>query len=110
MENENSRLKFPIIMRVILISMVPLLILLSAALVVTGVSTEKTIKSEKKETLKAVAAGMDSAYRYAYEGDFSVDENGNLYKGEKDISDDFSIVDNMIRRSKANAFHHKFAP
>lgn len=99
MENENSRLKFPIIMRVILISMVPLLILLSAALVVTGVSTEKTIKSEKKETLKAVAAGMDSAYRYAYEGDFSVDENGNLYKGEKDISDDFSIVDNIYEQS-----------
>lgn len=87
--------KMSIVTRIVLIGIVPLLIDLIALTVMSVNTLEKELQAENESGLADVAVLLDEVVEYAYEGDFSVGDDGKLYKGEFDMENLYTAIDGL---------------
>ena len=64
---------------------------------------KKSVYNEARTDMRDIAASMLLAYDIAYPGDFSLvkneEETYDLYKGEENITDDYSIIDSFSKKT-----------
>lgn len=97
MTNQNR--KSGIALKLIGMSVVPVIIL-GIVLTLYGQSTlKKSLKTEIHEGLKSVALAVQGAYDAAGSGDFTMLESGNVIKGMFLVNGNYSLVDKLSAES-----------
>lgn len=95
----KKKLKFSMFTRILAIAIPPLAVMAITALALASYYIGDTIIADKHETLATAAAAIKSTYDYAYDGDFSIGDNDELYKGTTDISLNYDIVDELYEET-----------
>ncbi|MCR5666930.1 MAG: cache domain-containing protein [Eubacterium sp.] len=80
--------------KIINISLVCVAIIAAILTVIGGILIDRAYEEMTEEELKATAEQMADLYNYAYDGDWSMTD-GVLYKGDKQMSDDFELIDDL---------------
>lgn len=98
-EKKKSKVKIGIIMKLIGMSVLPV-ILLGIILTLYGqANLRKGLKDQIYEGLKSVALAVQGAYDAAGNGDFIMLESGNVIKGTFVVSGNYSLVDKLSKDS-----------
>ncbi len=80
----------------------PLIILGVIVAFVTSTRATALVQEELETSMKATAAAFAAAYDHM-EGDYRVGEDGNIYKGDFNISEDYVTVDTIKKSSGCEA-------
>lgn len=97
--NKKTVLKTGIVMKLVAMSVLPV-ILLGIILTVSGQGNlKKGIKKEIYEGLKTAAFAVQGAYDAAGNGDFTMLESGNVIKGMFVVSGNYSLADKLSSES-----------
>lgn len=97
--NKKTVLKTGIVMKLVAMSVLPV-ILLGIILTVSGQGNlRKGIKKEIYEGLKTAAFAVQGAYDAAGNGDFTMLESGNVIKGMFVVSGNYSLADKLSSKS-----------
>ena len=92
-DNRKTVLKTGIVMKLVAMSVLPV-VLLGIILTVSGQGNlRKGIKKEIYEGLKTAAFAVQGAYDAAGNGDFTMLESGNVIKGMFVVSGNYSLAD-----------------
>ena len=91
MQSEGKR-KFNIKMRLLLMISLPALIISTALMFYAWYSLSSGIRNEAVEAVSLLANSVRAAYNNM-KGDFRVDDNGDLWKGEENLSQQMENVD-----------------
>lgn len=98
-DNKKNVLKTGIVMKLVAMSVLPV-ILLGIILTVSGQGNlRKGIKKEIYEGLKTAAFAVQGAYDAAGNGDFTMLESGNVIKGMFVVSGNYSLADKLSSES-----------
>lgn len=98
-DNKKTILKTGIVMKLVAMSVLPV-ILLGIILTVSGQGNlKKSIKKEIYEGLKTAAFAVQGAYDAAGNGDFTMLESGNVIKGMFVVSGNYSLADKLSSES-----------
>lgn len=98
-DNKKTVLKTGIVMKLVAMSVLPV-ILLGIILTVSGQGNlRKGIKKEIYEGLKTAAFAVQGAYDAAGNGDFTMLESGNVIKGMFVVSGNYSLADKLSSKS-----------
>lgn len=81
------------------ISLGPLSLLFLISIIVSAIFLQITIVENRNKTLVTAAQAIKSTYEYAYEGDYSVGNSNNLYKGTTLLTGNYDILDNLKENS-----------
>lgn len=98
-DNRKTVLKTGIVMKLVAMSVLPV-VLLGIILTVSGQGNlRKGIKKEIYEGLKTAAFAVQGAYDAAGNGDFTMLESGNVIKGMFVVSGNYSLADKLSSES-----------
>ena len=98
-KRKNSKVKIGIAVKLIGMSVLPV-VLLGIILTVYGqANLRKSLKNEIHGGLKSVALAVQGAYDAAGNGDFMMLESGNVIKGMFVVSGNYSLVDKLSKDS-----------
>ena len=98
-DNRKTVLKTGIVMKLVAMSVLPV-VLLGIILTVSGQGNlRKGIKKEIYEGLKTAAFAVQGAYDAAGNGDFTMLESGNVIKGMFVVSGNYSLADKLSSKS-----------
>lgn len=89
---------FKITTKIILMVLFPLLFIAVVGILMGGSNQEKTAYKLIEENLQAVAVNVDALYRIYAEGDYLYEE-GNLKKGDKNLSENYDLIDRIKKES-----------
>lgn len=78
---------------------IPLIISLAATLIIATIKVKSLVAEQDEKTLNAAVQTMKHAYDNSAEGEYRMDEDGKVYKGDYCISDDTSMVDDITDKS-----------
>ena len=81
--------------RILICTILPLTFMFAISLVFTRDFIKKTIEEDRTTTLQTAASAIKSAYVYGYEGEYTVDGSGVLYKGETRLTGNNSLLDTL---------------
>ena len=81
--------------KILIATIVPLTIMFLLSLMLSNRFIKDTIEQDRKTTLATAASAIKSAYVYSYDGEFSVDYLGALYKGETRLTGKFLVLDTL---------------
>lgn len=100
MENTkgNAQLKgkgFTLVKRLLANAIGPMVIMAIVLLTTSVLVLGNGMKAETIKGLRGVAVAARSAYNCLDSGDFTTDENGIIFKGDTQITDQFDIVDEV---------------
>lgn len=85
--------------KIILVAIVPIIILTIFTVYVISVKSEEVVGAEITTALKGNAISFRDTIELDTVGDYMVDENGVMRKGEFDISESQSMIDNISRET-----------
>lgn len=98
-EKNKPILKIGIVIKLIFMSVLPVIIL-GIVLTISGQSSlRKGIKNEIYEGLKTAGLAVQGAYDAAGNGDFTMLESGNVIKGMFVVSGNYSLADKLSSES-----------
>ena len=95
-ENKNK-----LFLKLAAVQILPMLILIVCAVIVGFSPFSDSIEDEIKSKLASVARLTSSSLKEVYDGDFSL-RDGRFYIGENDLTNVYSIVDNIKKDTKAD--------
>lgn len=75
--------------------LLPMLIVCVIITIVSSGALRSGIESEIEKSLKIVATSVNETYTNLYEGDYSKDVSGKLYKGDIQISGNTDLIDGL---------------
>ncbi|MBQ6574575.1 MAG: diguanylate cyclase [Lachnospiraceae bacterium] len=84
-------------------TLLPLIVCGIVMIMVCSRSVQLSMTSEAEDNLKNVAISVLAAYDHEYPGDYEARVEGDkarIFKGNTDISDDFSLVDDIEAKSR----------
>lgn len=81
--------------RILICTILPLTFMFAISLVFSRDFIKKTIEEDRTTTLQTAASAIKSAYVYGYEGEYTVDGSGVLYKGETRLTGNNSLLDTL---------------
>ncbi|MCM1083560.1 MAG: cache domain-containing protein [Ruminococcus sp.] len=81
--------------KILTMVIIPLFLLGVVTIVVSNLRINDVVTSSIKNGLRGAAVSTRDTITYSDEGKFHVDENGNLYKGETNITENNQIADNI---------------
>ncbi len=96
---KTGKRKISIAMKLIGMSVLPVVILGIILTVYGQANLKKSMKNEIYEGLKSVALAVQGAYDAAGNGDFIMLESGNVIKGTFVVSDNYNLVDKLSSES-----------
>ncbi|EOS44314.1 hypothetical protein C810_03473 [Lachnospiraceae bacterium A2] len=84
---QRKKAKFGIMMKIVAIGFIPMLILAVSEAAFSSRTIRKGMRDEAIKRLEDITVGLEEALNVSAEGDYHV-EGGELYKGERSISND----------------------
>lgn len=97
-ENKPGRIQKAVLLRTI----IPMIIMGIIIAMVAYYGYKESIRSEIENSLTGVAASVAGIMDEAYPGDYGMEKDGmyiSIYKGEKDITTDYTIVDRVKKET-----------
>ena len=85
--------------KLLMIALLPSIVLGLAMTVIASRSIESGMHDEALKGLRGIAFGLLEVYEDAAPGDFYMDEEGNVFKGETPISGAYDIVDHLSKNT-----------
>ena len=92
MEKER-KIKFSIKAKLLLIALLPPIILSATLTYLSSTNIRAGMQDEAFHGLRGIALSLQQIYASADSGDYTIDEAGNVMKGELAISNNYEIVD-----------------
>lgn len=90
-----KKIKINIVTRIIAISGVPLLIGMGILTILAGVSMNQALEEESEKGLAKTAVTLERLLENVYEGDFSLNGEGELVKGEVKLEEIYDSLDSI---------------
>lgn len=81
--------------KILLLAVLPLIILGVVILVFSNAKINSVVTNAIENGLKGAAVSVEDTFNYADEGDYHLDKNGNLCKGDFNITKNPKIADNI---------------
>ena len=94
-EVKNMRKVF---LRIIGISIIPLVVMGIAMVILENIYFRNILKEEIKRELRTSAYGLSENYGLLDDGDYTIDENGIVYKGSKKVSGFLDEIDDELQK------------
>lgn len=92
---KDDNLKFPFMIKILIITVVPMILFFVLSLVLTRFYIKDTIEQDREVTLKTAVSAVKSSYDYAYEGDYTIDMMNQFKKGDTNLSNNQQILDQL---------------
>ena len=92
---KDENLKFPFMIKILIITVVPMILFFVLSLVLTRFYIKDTIEQDREVTLKTAVSAVKSSYDYAYEGDYTIDMMNQFKKGDTNLSNNQQILDQL---------------
>jgi len=99
MENKKHEIRFGIVLKLVAMSVLPVVLLGIIVTVSAQRNLKKALKNEIHEGLKTAALAVQGAYDAAGNGDFTMLESGNVIKGMFVVSGNYNLVDKLSSES-----------
>ncbi|MCR4690599.1 MAG: cache domain-containing protein [Lachnospiraceae bacterium] len=93
----EGKKKFKLIHRLLLMSLVPILLLSIVTLIMSGININKGIQTEFLEGLKNQVTAVAAAYQYIDGGDYYLNEDGDLMKGNLNVTKNEALIDSFVQ-------------
>ncbi len=87
--------KGKLVVKLMGISLISLIVTAVVLTILAAVQIDKAFEDTLGEMLRAQARSLADTYDMAYEGEWIVDEEGNVYKGGELISGNYELIDEM---------------
>ena len=88
-----------LLIKIILIALGAVVLVAAVETIVAGIEIDDTYELLFEEELKATAEHLDDEFERLYEGEWTLDANGDLYKGEHKISGQDAILDHLKKQT-----------
>ena len=100
-QTENGMIKRngKLLIKIILIALGAVVLVAAIETIMAGLEINSTYEELFEEELKATAEHLDDEFERLYEGEWTLDANGDLYKGEHKISGQDAILDNLHKQT-----------
>lgn len=95
-------MKFRLKAKILLLVILPCLLIGSGALLVSNAEVRKGMVMKIEDALESSAMVGVESYNFGWDGDFK-SQGGKLYKGDKVITDDYSVVDEIKEKLEVEA-------
>lgn len=91
-----------ITIRLFVIAMAPIVFILLILTYSASMGIENGMQTALYDGMAGMSGSVESAYSIVYQGDYTVDENGIIYKGPVDLTPTNVMMDQMVERSRYN--------
>lgn len=88
-------LKLGLSKKLIILSLVPVMIIAVVSILNASFILKSNIQSEVEDSLRNTAVLLEETYDNKYQGDFKLNDKGELAKGAATIKDDYSVLDEV---------------
>lgn len=95
-KKEKKGLWVPLTVRIMVAALLPMLVLAIVLTIVGKRSIREGMQEEIIETLKSVTIAMEGAADSLDSGDYTLDKDNNLFKGEYNISQHEEMLDKLV--------------
>ena len=102
MADNKEKKGLPLVAKILFVSLIPMIVLFAVAVIISVKTLDKSIMEECYKNLKTAAQAVKSSYNYAFEGEFTLASNGDLMKGNTNVSANFDIVDSIFEETDIN--------
>ena len=102
MADNKEKKGLPLVAKILFVSLIPMIVLFAVAVIISVKTLDKSIMEECYKNLKTAAQAVKSSYNYAFEGEFTLASNGDLMKGNTNVSANFDIVDSIFQETDIN--------
>lgn len=102
MADNKEKKGLPLVAKILFVSLIPMIVLFAVAVFISVKTLDKSIMEECYKNLKTAAQAVKSSYNYAFEGEFTLASNGDLMKGNTNVSANFDIVDSIFQETDIN--------
>lgn len=92
---KNHNKKTSLAFSLLIMSVIPIVIFGMIVSVYSSHILTKGMQGEVEKSLRSVAISLIKSYDARYEGDYKMDEYGNVLKGKSIISDEYSLLDTL---------------
>ena len=89
MADNKEKKGLPLVAKILFVSLIPMIVLFAVAVIISVKTLDKSIMEECYKNLKTAAQAVKSSYNYAFEGEFTLASNGDLMKGNTNVSANF---------------------
>lgn len=86
----------------VLLSMIAAAIIAITIGVIGVIEIDTAYNEMTEEELRNATRMFEEVYKYSYPGDWSLTEEGLLFKGEHQISDEFTLIDDMQSKTEVD--------
>lgn len=93
--NKEKKKTFSIKIKLLLIAILPSAILSIVLCYVAATNIQTGMQEETLHGLRGIALSLQEIYAMADNGNYTIDESGNVKKGELPVSDNYTIVDDL---------------
>lgn len=98
-ERQREKTKSALVMKITGVAVLPLVVMAIIIGVVTTKNMASALKAEMMESLKISATAVHSLYDAINDDAFAIDGNGNLMKGDYNLSEKTNLVDSFVENS-----------
>lgn len=92
-------LKFGLSHKLIILVLVPVIIIAVVSILNASFTLKRNIHSTVEDLLKNTAILLEETYDNKYQGDFKLNDKGELAKGAATIKDDYSVLDEVSSKT-----------
>lgn len=93
--NKEKKKTFSIKIKLLLIAILPSAILSIVLCYIAATNIRSGMQEETLHGLRGIALSLQEIYAMADNGNYTIDESGNVKKGELPVSDNYTIVDDL---------------
>jgi len=101
MKKEKTRFKVGIAVRLLVMALVPILIMAIALTTYSVTALSSALQNESLSGLHLLSESVESAYAAIDAGEYHIGSNGELYKGEFNITKNTDVLDSFVKKSHA---------
>lgn len=92
-------LKLGLSQKLIILSLVPVIIIAVVSILNASFTLKSNIQSAVEDSLRNTAVLLEETYDNKYQGDFKLNDKGELAKGAATIKDDYSVLDEVSSKT-----------
>lgn len=96
---ERKKVKFPIMARLLLVSILPVFIMGAVMTIFSARSIRSGMQEEAFKGLRGIAVSLQEIYTSVDSGDYTQDASGIVMKGAIQVSDNFEYVDALKKKT-----------
>lgn len=96
-KEKKSRAKSSLVLTVVVIAFIPLLIMAVLLTVVGQRSIQEGMQDQKLNALKSMTIAMEGTLDSLDPGEYSLDDQNNLYKGKYNVTENEEMLDRLVK-------------